>query len=201
MANIGYIRVSTNKQDTDNQRLAILDSARSAKIHIDDFLIVEASSRQTARRRRIEELLARLKNGDTLYISELSRIGRSTVEVIDVVNGLIAGGIGLVSLKPALCLAGKLDMQGKVMLTLFSLLGELERDLIGSRTREALAVKKAAGVRLGKPPGTIQTSRLDVHRPDIERLLSHKVPKAAIARVVSCSLSTLKHYIKSRKLA
>ena len=78
MKTIAYIRVSTSQQDVSNQRLEILEYARRNDLKVDDFLEIEVSSRRTLKERRIEELLSRLHSGDTLIVSELSRLGRST---------------------------------------------------------------------------------------------------------------------------
>jgi DNA invertase Pin-like site-specific DNA recombinase len=200
VAILAYIRVSTSSQDTDGQRLEILEYARRNGLHIDDYIEIEASSRLTQRERRIEELLARLRQGDTLIVSELSRLGRSTVEVIEIANGLVVRKIGLVAIKQGLKVpaGGKLDISSKVMVSIFSLLAELERDLISERTKQALAAKKAGGAHLGKPTGTIQASKLDAKQDAIKELLQHKVSIAAIARVVGTSRSNLAIYISKR---
>ena len=109
--------------------------------------------------------------------------------------------VNLVAIKQNLNISGALDMQSKVIVTIFGLLAELERDIIAQRTKEALAAKKALGKRLGKPRGTIQKSKLDSERERIGELLSHKVPRAAIARVVKCSRVYLSRYIATRGLA
>ena len=70
---IGYIRVSTDKQDADSQRHLLLEYAHSKKLVIDEFIEVEISSRENQKERRIEELKAKLKAGDTLMVAELSR--------------------------------------------------------------------------------------------------------------------------------
>jgi DNA invertase Pin-like site-specific DNA recombinase len=92
-----------------------------------------------------------------------------------------------------------MDQQSKIMVTVFSLMAELERDLISQRTRTALAARKAAGKSLGKPRG-ISTSKLDVHREKIEEMLKFKVGNAAISRMVGMSTTAIRHYIKTRKL-
>ena len=79
---IGYLRVSSAKQDVQNQKLEILSYANKEKMTIDDFISIEISSRRTLKERRIEELLDRLESGDTLIVSELSRLGRSLGEII-----------------------------------------------------------------------------------------------------------------------
>jgi DNA invertase Pin-like site-specific DNA recombinase len=85
---------------------------------------------------------------DTLLVTELSRLGRSTAEVIALVNALIERNIRLITIKQNLDIHQQ-DMNSKIIITLFSLFSELERDLISLRTKEALSAKKAQGQLLG----------------------------------------------------
>ena len=196
----GYVRVSTVRQDTDNQRHEILEYANKNHLHIDDFIEVEISSRRDKKQRRITELLERLEPGDILIVSELSRLGRSTSEVIDIVNELIAKEIKFVAIKQGLNISGQHNMQSKVMVTMFSLFAELERDIISERTKAALAAKKAGGKKLGKPKGTLQESKLDPHQERIKEFLKHGVARSAIARMIGTSRNNLVNYIKTRGL-
>ena len=196
----GYVRVSTVRQDADIQRHEILEYANKNHLHIDDFIEVEISSRRDKKQRRITELLERLEPGDTLIVSELSRLGRSTSEVIDIVNELIAKEIKFIAIKQGLNISGQHDMQSKVMVTMFSLFAELERDIISERTKAALAAKKAGGKKLGKPKGTLQESKLDPHQDRIKEFLQHGVAKSAIARMLGTSRNNLVNYIRTRGL-
>ena len=200
MAVIGYIRVSTEMQDVKNQKHEILEYANSNHIHIDDWAEYEISSRKSKAERGIDELLNKLQPGDTLIVSELSRIGRSTSEVLDIVNALINNEVKFIAIKQNLNITDKMDMGNKVMVTMFSLFAELERDLISQRTKQALAVRKVTGVILGKPRGTIQKSVLDEHRDQIVEFLNLGISKSAIAKILKTSRVNLFNYIKSRKL-
>jgi len=168
---VAYIHVSTNKQDTQNQKLGIYEYARKNSITVDYFIEIEASSQSSSKNRRIEELLDHVENNGTLIITELSRLGRSTSEVIDLINKLVAKEVRVISIKQKLDITSH-DMASKVMVTMFALFSELERDLISSRTKEALASKKAQGIKLGKPKGTIQKSKFDGDIERIKELLS-----------------------------
>lgn len=196
----GYVRVSTVRQDAYNQRHEILEYANKNRLHIDDFIEVEISSRRDKKQRRIDELMDKLETGDTLIVSELSRLGRSTSEVIDIVNELLAKEVKFVAIKQGLNISGQHDMQSKVMVTMFSLFAELERDIISERTKAALAAKKAGGKKLGKPKGTLQESKLDPHQERIKEFLKHGVAKSAIARMLGTSRANLINYIKTRGL-
>src|SRR6266567_1028557 len=95
---IAYVRTSTDKQDLNKQKLEILEWARKKDLKIDEFVQITMSSRKTRKQRRIEEVLQMLADSDTLIVTELSRLGRSTAEVIALVNELIARNIWSLSL-------------------------------------------------------------------------------------------------------
>lgn len=167
---IAYIRASTDNQDLNNQKLEIFEFAKKNNLEIDDFIQMTIWSRKTTKERRIDELIAELEDADTLIVTELSRLGRSTTEVIGLVNELIKKQVRVIAIKRNLDIKQH-DITSKVMITLFSLFSELERDLISLRTKEALASKKAQGIQLGKPKGTVQKSKFDSDVPKIKELL------------------------------
>lgn len=167
---IAYIRTSTDKQDLNNQKLEIFEFSKKNKLEVDDFIEMTISSKKTSKERRIDEMLSVLDDADTLIVTELSRLGRSTAEVIGLVNELIKKKVRVIAIKQNLDMKQH-DMTSKVMITLFSLFAELERDLISLRTKEALANKKAQGIQLGKPKGTIQKSKFDQDVNKIKELL------------------------------
>ena len=109
--------------------------------------------------------------------------------------------LALIVLKEGIRLNGKKDLQAKVMVTLFGLFAEIERDLISMRTKEALQVAKASGKRLGRPPGVYGKSKLDGKKEEIKAFLDLKVSKASIAKIAGVDRSTLYHFIRTRNLA
>jgi len=200
---LAYLRTSTDSQDLNNQKVEIYEYARKHTLEITDFIAVSASSRRTKRQRRIEELLQRLENGDTLIVTELSRLGRSTGEVIELVDELLAAGVYILVLKENLRLKkGVDDIQSLTMVTFLSLFAQMERMMISRRTKEALAAKKAQGVQLGKPKGTIQNSVYDKDRDRIVELLRLGVSAHHISKhhLKYGTPSSLNYYLKTRKL-
>ncbi len=197
---LAYLRASTNKQDISNQKLEILEYARQQNIKIDDFIESTLSSRKSSKQRRIDELISRLTSGDTLIVTELSRLGRSTAEVIFLINALVESQIRVVVLKQNLDI-NEHDMNSKIVITLFSLFGELERDMVSLRTKEALAAKKAQGIKLGKPKGTIQKSKFDKDVERIKELLTMGLSVRKTAKLLGYSNHIgLNTYINKRKI-
>ncbi len=175
MKTLAYLRVSTHNQDLDNQRLAILNFAQQEGITISDFIGVEVSSQKTPQKRRLDEVLEQLNKGDRLIVSELSRLGRSLGQIIAMVDTLVKKEIHFIAIKEAIRFEGKQDMQTKVMITLFALFSEIERDLISERTKEGLAKARASGKHLGRPKGAFGHSKLDGREEEIQSFLSKGV--------------------------
>ena len=197
---IAYIRTSTDKQDLNNQKLEIFEFAKKNKLEVDNFIEMTISSKKTSKERRIDEMLSVLDDADTLIVTELSRLGRSTAEVIGLVNELIKKKVRVIAIKQNLDMKQH-DMTSKVMITLFSLFAELERDLISLRTKEALANKRAQGIVLGKPKGTVQKSKFDKDVVKIKELLTLGLSVRKIAIFLGYTNHIgLNTYIKKREI-
>lgn len=200
MKTIAYLRVSTNRQDLDNQRLTILNYAHKQGLNIDDFVEIQVSSGKSIKERRLDYLLEQLNEEDTLIVSELSRLGRSLGQIIQIVDAIIKRKNRFIAVKENIILNGRQDMRTKVMIALFGLFAEIERDLISERTKEALAVAKAKGKLLGRRKGSLGKSRLDGKEEEIKSLLSKRIPKSSIAKIMEVSRTALHWFIKSRNL-
>ena len=200
MKTLAYLRVSKDTQDVKNQKLAILEFAQREKIQVNHFIELSVSSRKSTKERKIDQLLEQLSYGDTLIVSELSRMGRSVGEIITTMDTLVKKNIRFFAVKEGICLNGEQSLQTKVMITMFSLFAEIERELISMRTKEALAKAKAEGKKLGRPKGALGKSKLDGKKEEIRKLLELKVSKASIAKITGVDRSTLYNFIKSRKL-
>jgi DNA invertase Pin-like site-specific DNA recombinase len=196
---VAYVRVSTDGQDNQNQKYEILNYCDREKWQVDKWLELEISSRRSTKERRIDELISVLQAGDRLIVSELSRLGRSTGEVIQLVKELTTRGVEFVAIKQRLRInaTNGQDITSKVMVTMFSLLAELERDLISERTKIALAHIKAKGKKLGRPKGPGK-SKLDGKEAEIRGFLEKGVTKLNIARILDVSWGTLDTFIKQK---
>jgi DNA invertase Pin-like site-specific DNA recombinase len=142
-------------------------------------------------------VLEALQAGDTLVVSELSRLGRSMLECMEILSIAIQKGIHLYAVKGAWTLDD--TMQSKIVAMAFAMAAEIERDLISQRTKEALRAKKVAGVRLGRPPGPGK-SKLDVFRPEIEALLANGSTQKFIAQRYHTTAANLHNWMKKRGL-
>ena len=201
MKTAAYLRVSTRSQNLANQKLAVLDFTQKRRFTVDVFIESQISSRKSPIERRIEEMLGTLQPGDRLLVSELSRLGHSLGQVLQIVATLIERKIRFIAIKETIEVEGKQDLRTKVMIALFGLFAEVERDLISERTKEGLAAAKAKGKLLGRPKGALGKSKLDGKEEDIRMLLGKEVSKASIAKILDVSRSALYHFIQTRKIA
>lgn len=195
----GYIRISTAKQETENQQFEILQWADAHKHTITEWVEETISSRKRLAERQLGNLLERLQNGDTLVVSEISRLGRSLTEVMSILHGLMETGVKVFTCKERFELDGSIN--SKVLAFAFSLAAEIERQMISSRTREALSRLKSEGKCLGRPKGSLSsTTRLTGRENEIRELLAKKVSKASIAKILGVSRGTLYGFIETRNL-
>ena len=147
---VGYIRVSTDKQEVDNQRAAINAAAASEGMKV-VFTEEQISSRKEDR--QIYKVIESLKANDTLIVYELSRLARSIGEIFSILEQIKKKKAAVWVLKPEIRTGGKNDLQSSMLVFAFSVAAQVERDLISERTKSALRARKAAGVKLGRPKG------------------------------------------------
>src|SRR5712692_2534653 len=194
---IAYLRVSTSEQDVAKNQADILMLAHRKHLGQVQFVEETVSSRVPWRRRKIAQALDTLDAGDTLVVRELSRLGRSMLECMEILAIATQKGLKLHTVKGEWQLDSSL--QSKIMAMVFAMAAEIERDLISQRTTEALRVKKAAGVQLGRPRGPGK-SKLDRYQPEIEGLLANGATQRFIAKRYGTSEANLCHWIKKRRL-
>ena len=187
MTTIGYIRVSTDKQDLQKQEHLLLKYAQKHDMQITDFIKIEISSRKNTKERKIDELLLTLKEGDVLLVVELSRLGRNMFEVINIINQLGQNGVQVIFVRqPELSTTGQ---HGKLLLAIYSYFAEAEREFISMRTKQGLAAAKASGKKLGRPKGSRDKERaLDIYREQIIEFLELKIPLRRIHSIINKQL-------------
>lgn len=164
---VGYIRVSTDLQNIGKQRETLKHYSKLKGLTITKFIEVEVSSTKSVIQRRLD-LLDALEEGDVLICTETSRLSRSLLELLTIVDDLLRRNVRLIFIMQNLDLIDLKDPSTRLQLNMFSVMAEHERSVVSQRTKEALRVLKERGVRLGKPKGTIQRSIFDIHLSKIK---------------------------------
>lgn len=188
-----YIRVSTDHQHVENQKHEILTYSQKHDIQIDKWIDETISSRKPLQERKLGKLLKKLKKGDILIATELSRLGRNLLEVMGILQKCLEKDCQIWTLKENYRLGA--DIQSKVLAFAFSLASEIERQLISERTKNSLQRLKDEGKHLGRPHG-FSYKKLQKKHAKIKELLDKNVTKAEVARLMDCSWITLHRYIK-----
>ncbi|MEV4782111.1 recombinase family protein [Burkholderia sp. LMU1-1-1.1] len=157
MATFAYGRVSTTEQSADNQKLEI-----EAAGHVVDYWFADTISGKTSatQRPQFAALLGQIRNGETLVVAKLDRLGRDAQDVGATVKLLASRKISVIVLQ-----LGKLDLTspaGKMMLTMLAAVAEMERDMLVERTHAGLARAKSEGKTLGRPSKTSADQRADI---------------------------------------
>ncbi len=194
---IGYLRVSTIDQDVEKNKLEILELANTKDFGKVEWVEEKVSGKKNWKERKIKGVIDKLDNGDRIIVPELSRLGRSMLEIMEMLSIAKEKGIYIYAVKGGWELNG--SIQSKVMAMAFSIAAEIERDLISKRTTEALRARKAAGVKLGRPKGPGK-SKLDKHRDEIIALLKNGSTKAFVAKKYGTTQPNLYNWLKKNRI-
>ena len=200
---IAYLRVSTDRQDVERQKMVILEYANRHGIHVRKFVEVKLSTRKKAQQQGFTAFLDELLPGEIGIITDLSRMGRSLIDIINQVNFIVKENINFIAIANNIVILSDqetLDMETKMKLYTFGMMAEIQRDIISRDTKDRLAVAKKNGKILGRPKGKIGKSKLDGEEKHIASMLDKKMSKASIARYFEVSRPTLDNFIKTRKL-
>ena len=191
----GYIRVSSDKQTVENQRFEISNFCEKNSLTINVWVEETISGMTRVENRKLGKLLKRMKKGDVLICSELSRLGRNLLMIMGVLNECMNRDIQVWTIKDNYRLGS--DINSKVLAFAFGLSAEIERNLISQRTKEALARKKAEGVVLGRPKGSKSAkTKLTGQEKQIKELLEKKVSYSAIGRILGVHRLTVSSFVK-----
>jgi len=190
---VAYLRVSTNGQDLEKNKSDILAFANDRNFGQVKFIEEKISGKKNWKLRKIKKIIDDLGAGDRLIVPELSRLGRSMLEIMKILSVAKEKEICIYAIKGNWELNG--TIQSKLIAMCFSMASEIERDLISSRTKEALKARKAAGVKLGRPKGPGK-SKLDPYKDEIIALLKNGSTKTWIAKKYICTLPNLYNWLK-----
>lgn len=192
-----YLRVSTADQDIEKNKYDILQLANQKGLGQVEWVEETNSGRISWHKRKIAHVLEQAQRGDNLVVSELSRLGRSMLECMEILSIASDKGVHIYAVKGNWQLDD--SIQSKIVAMAFSMAAEIERDLISQRTKEALAAKKKAGIKLGRPTGPGK-SKLDQYRPEIEALLANGTSQKFIAQRFGTTEANLSRWMKRHRL-
>ena len=200
MVAYAYLRVSTDHQDVDNQRHGILEYANFHALGSLEFIEDEASGRLNWHSREIGKLLEQsATEGDVVVFAEISRMARSTLQILEMLECCVRRGISVHIAKQRMVLDESLP--SRIAATVFGLAAEIERELISLRTKEALAKCKAEGKPVGRPKGKRSARlKLDAFEAEILKSLDKGISKRSIAKLLDCSPSTLYDWLDRRQI-
>lgn len=198
MTTYAYLRVSTDAQDTQNQKHGILEYANQMGISDIQFIEDTVSGTKKWRQRKLGQLLQDMGVGDTIIFSEISRIARSTLQVLEVLEFCTSKHIHVFIAKQNMRLDG--TMQATITATVLGLAAEIERSFISCRTKEALDAKRKMGIIGGRPKGPAKNLKLDKQKEKIIEYLLMGLSQASIAKLLDISTSTLSDYIRRHDL-
>jgi DNA invertase Pin-like site-specific DNA recombinase len=198
MTNYAYLRVSSDSQDVANQKHGIYDYANRFGLANICFVEDVVTGKKKWTERKLGSLIKDLSKGDKLIFAEISRIGRSTLQVLEVLEECMNREIDVFIAKQNMQLDG--SIQSRIIATNLGLAAEIEREFISMRTKEALEARKAKGQILGRPKGSAKTLKLDVKRKEIEEYLGMGLSIRKVAKLIDEAPSTVRDYILKKQL-
>ncbi len=195
----GYIRVSTDKQTVENQRFEVVNFCKQKEIIVDKWIEETISASKELNDRRLGKLIKKMRSGDILICTELSRLGRNLLMIMGILNDCMRKDVRIWTIKDNFRLGD--DISSKVLAFAFGLAAEIERNLISQRTKEALARKKAEGVILGRPKGKKSTKKkLSGKDKQIQEMLEAGISYSAIARYLKVHRLTVSTFVNENDL-
>jgi DNA invertase Pin-like site-specific DNA recombinase len=195
---VAYLRVSTIDQDLEKNKADILKLANDKNFGKVEFIEEKASGYKTGwKDRKVKKIIDDLEKGDRLIVPEMSRLGRSMLDILQLLSICKEKGIDVHAVKGNWSLNGTIE--SKIVMTIYAMAAEIERDLISQRTKEGLRAARAKGKILGRPKGPGK-SKLDKFRPEIEALLKDGSPKTFIAKRYGTTPANLHNWLKKNKI-
>ena len=203
---IGYIRVSTEQQSMENQKHKLLEYAQNNKIIIDEFIELEISSKKDQKERLLDQVFEKLKGGDTFICTELSRLGRNMLEILNLIEKFNSADIKLIFTNQPELSTNKNEALSSLLLAIYGYFAQTEREIISQRTKQGLAAARASGKILGRPKGVKNKNRvLDPFKDEIKKYLEMGLMQTNILKIINSqlekkvSLTSLRYFISTTK--
>lgn len=203
---IGYIRVSTEQQSMKNQKHKLLEYAQNNKMIIDEFIELEISSKKDQKKRLLDEVFEKLKSSDTFICTELSRLGRNMLEILNLIEKFNSAGIKLIFTNQPELSTNKNEALSSLLLAIYGYFAQTEREIISQRTKQGLAAARASGKTLGRPKGVKNKNRvLDPFKDEIKKYLEMGLMQTNILKIINSqlekkvSLTSLRYFISTTK--
>lgn len=194
-----YCRVSTTHQTEENQHFVIEQFAKENNLTIDIWVEETISSGKKLSERKLGKLIPKLKSGDILITTEISRLARSLMELMGILQTCLEKECQVWTLKENFRLGT--DVQSKVLAFAFGLSAELSKSLLQARVRESLARLKANGKKLGRPFGSKSRElKLTKYHDRLERMIKRGISKTKIAKKLGVHKCTIYKYLKNVKV-
>lgn len=201
---IGYIRVSTEQQSMKNQKHKLLEYAQINKLVIDEFIELEISSKKSQKDRLLDDIFEKLTNGDIFICTELSRLGRNMLEILNLIEKFNELGIKLIFTNQPELSTNKNEALSSLLLAIYGYFAQTEREIISERTKQGLAAARASGKILGRPKGVKNKVRiLDPFKEEIKKYLEIGLMQTNILKLINSklekdiSLTTLRYFIST----
>ena len=189
-----YLRVSTDKQDVEKQKHGVKAFAKKKKLKVDAFVEDQVSGTKNWKDRQLGQLLENCNNGDEIVFSEVSRVGRILLDILEFLKAAKEKGITVHIADLGFTIDD--SMMSGVTITLFGMIAEIERKLISARTKTALSKLKSQGVKLGRPVGsTSVNTKLASNHIFIEDCLEKGVSIQSLAKMNEVTWNTMSKYI------
>ena len=194
-----YIRVSTNYQTVQNQKLAIKEYAKYHRLTKIQWIAETISGTKQPNKRKLGELLERVEKDDVIIITELSRLGRSLTMILNVLQILLEKGVKVIAIKEGYELGD--NIQSKVLAFAFGLSAELERTLLSERTKLGLERARKQGKQIGRKKGQLPKKyKLTGKASYIKRERKAGRSKLSLAKELNVTWITLNKFMIKNKI-
>lgn len=195
MAVYAYIRVSTEMQSYASQEYEIRRWCNWKGLSVDKWVSESVSGTIQVEKRNLGKMIKNMKRGDLLVCTELSRLGRNMLMIMGILNQCSQKGISIHTIKDNFDLTDNIN--SKIIAFAFALAAEIERNLISQRTKEALAVKRLEGIKLGRPPGSSKKKEEFLKNlKDIRKMMESGHSMSRIAKFYGIHRNTLRRYLQ-----